>query len=55
MPIRDIYLTIGEQLEGGQWVVNVQLNYFIRFIWLSAAMMAFSGLLIISNIIRRKS
>lgn len=55
MPIRDIYLTIGEQLEGGQWVVNVQLNYFIRFIWLSAAMMAFSGLLIIRNIIRRKS
>ena len=55
MPMRDIYLTIGEQLEGGQWVVNVQLNYFIRFIWLSAAMMAFSGLLIISNIIRRKS
>lgn len=55
MPIRDIYLTIGEQLEGGQWVVNVQLNYFIRFIWLSAAMMAFSGLLIISNIIRRKA
>ena len=30
MPMRDIYLTIGEQLEGGQWVVNVQLNYFIR-------------------------
>lgn len=55
MPMRDIYLTIGEQLEGGQWVVNVQLNYFIRFIWLSAAMMAFSGLLIISNIIRRKA
>ena len=55
MPIKDIYLTIGEQLEGGQWVVNVQLNYFIRFIWLSAAMMAFSGLLIISNIIRIKS
>ncbi|MDC3301762.1 heme lyase CcmF/NrfE family subunit [Gammaproteobacteria bacterium] len=55
MPFRDIYLTIGEQLDNGQWVVNVQLNYFIRFIWLSAAMMALSGLIIIKNIIRRKS
>ena len=55
MPFKDIYLTIGEQLDNGQWVVNVQLNYFIRFIWLSAAMMALSGLIIIKNIIRRKS
>mgnify|MGYP000212110722 FL=1 len=51
MPFKDIYLTIGEQLDNGQWVVNVQLNYFIRFIWLSAAMMALSGLIIIKNII----
>ncbi|MDA8982479.1 heme lyase CcmF/NrfE family subunit [Gammaproteobacteria bacterium] len=55
MPFKDIYLTIGEQLDNGQWVVNVQLNYFIRFIWLSAAMMALSGLIIIKNIIRSKS
>ena len=55
MPFKDIYLTIGEQLDNGQWVVNVQLNYFIRFIWLSAAMMALSGLVIIKNIIRSKS
>jgi len=55
MPFRDIYLTIGEQLDNGQWVVNVQLNYFIRFIWLSAAMMALSGLIIIKNIIRTKA
>ena len=55
MPFRDIYLTIGEQLDNGQWVVNVQLNYFIRFIWLSAAMMALSGLVIIKNIIRAKA
>jgi cytochrome c-type biogenesis protein CcmF len=55
MPFRDIYLTIGEQLDNGQWVVNVQLNYFIRFIWLSAAMMALSGLVIIKNIIRTKA
>ena len=55
MPFKDIYLTIGEQLDNGQWVVNVQLNYFIRFIWLSAAMMALSGLVIIKNIIRAKA
>jgi cytochrome c-type biogenesis protein CcmF len=55
MPLKDIYLTIGEQLDNGQWVINVQLNYFIRFIWLSAAMMALSGLIIIKNIIRRRA
>ena len=55
MPFKDIYLTIGEQLDNGQWVVNVQLNYFIRFIWFSAAMMALSGLVIIKNIIRTKA
>ena len=54
MPLKDIYLTIGEQLDNGKWVINVQLNYFIRFIWLSAAMMALSGLIIIKNIIRRR-
>ena len=37
-PLRDIYLTIGDQLEDGSWIVNIQINYLIRWIWISAVL-----------------
>lgn len=46
-PIRDIYVTIGDQLDDGSWVVNIQLNYLIRWIWFSAILMSFAGILLI--------
>ena len=46
-PIRDIYITIGDQLDDGSWVVNIQLNYLIRWIWFSAILMSFAGILLI--------
>ena len=46
-PIRDIYITIGDQLDDGSWVVNIQLNYLIRWIWFSAILMTFAGILLI--------
>jgi len=46
-PLRDIYITIGDQLDNGNWVVNVQLNYFIRWIWFSACLMAIAGIVLI--------
>ena len=27
--LRDIYMTIGDQLDDGSWVVNIQINYLI--------------------------
>ena len=45
--LRDIYMTIGEQLDDGSWVVNIQINYLIRWIWISAMLMGFAGLLLI--------
>ena len=45
--LRDIYLTIGDQLDDGSWIVNVQINYLIRWIWISAIFMSFSGLMLI--------
>jgi len=51
--LRDIYLTIGDQLDDGSWIVNVQINYLIRWIWISAIFMSFSGLMLIFS--RRKS
>ena len=29
-PLKDIYMTIGDQLDDGSWVVNIQINYLIR-------------------------
>jgi cytochrome c-type biogenesis protein CcmF len=53
-PIKDIYVTLGDQLDDGSWIVNIQLNYFIRYIWASMIMMALASLFIISNT-RRQS
>ena len=38
-PFRDVYITIGEQQTSGNWIVNVQSNYFTRWIWISAVIM----------------
>ena len=46
-PLRDIYLTIGDQLDDGSWIVNIQINYLIRWIWISAILMSFAGLMLI--------
>ena len=53
-PIRDIYLTIGDQLEDGSWIVNIQINYLIRWIWISAVFMSFAGLMLIFSKQRQK-
>ena len=47
MPLKDIYMTIGDQLDDGSWIVNIQINYLIRFIWFSAALMAFAGIMLV--------
>ncbi len=45
--LRDIYITIGDQLDDGSWVVNVQINYLIRWIWFSALLMGFAGIVLV--------
>ncbi len=47
--IKDIYITLGDQLEDGSWIINIQLNYFIRYIWASMIMMALASLFILNN------
>ena len=46
-PIKDIYITIGEQQSNGKWIVNVQENYFVRLIWISAIIMSLGAILVI--------
>ena len=46
-PIKDTYITIGEQQSNGKWIVNVQENYFVRLIWISAIIMSFGAVLVV--------
>ena len=40
---RDIYLSLGEPLEGGAWAVRIQVKPFVRWIWLGGLLMALGG------------
>ena len=46
-PLKDIYITIGEQQSNGKWIVNIQENYFVRLIWFSAIIMSLGTILVI--------
>ena len=43
-PTKDIYMTLGDQLDNGYWVVNIQYNYLIRLIWIAAGIMCLGAL-----------
>lgn len=40
---RDIYVAMGEALEGDAWAMRVHYKPFVRFIWLGALIMVFGG------------
>ena len=43
--LRDVYLSLGEPMENGDWAVRVQIKPFVRWIWLGGLMMALGGVL----------
>jgi cytochrome c-type biogenesis protein CcmF len=43
--LRDLYVSMGEQLPGGDWVVRVQIKPFIAWIWLGCLVMMLGGFL----------
>ncbi len=45
----DLYVAMGEPLEGGAWAIRVQYKPFVRWIWLGGLMMAFAGFLSASD------
>jgi cytochrome c-type biogenesis protein CcmF len=45
--LKDTYLTIGDQLDDGSWTFSLQINYFIKWIWLSSALMVIGILMTI--------
>ena len=42
---RDLYVSLGDPLEGGAWLVKVQVKPFIDWIWGGCLLMALGGLL----------
>ena len=42
---RDLYVSLGEQVEGGAWIVRVYVKPFIDWIWGGCLVMALGGLL----------
>ena len=46
---RDLFVALGDPLGDGAWSLRVQVKPLIRFIWLGALIMAFGGLLAITD------
>jgi cytochrome c-type biogenesis protein CcmF len=46
---RDLYVSLGEAVDGGAWIVRVYVKPFINWIWGGCLLMALGGLLAISD------
>jgi cytochrome c-type biogenesis protein CcmF len=46
---RDLYVSLGEPVEGGAWIVRVYVKPFVNWIWGGCALMALGGALAISD------
>ncbi|MFT3760041.1 heme lyase CcmF/NrfE family subunit [Thauera sp.] len=42
-PFRDVYVSLGEQIDDGTWIVSLYYKPFISWIWLGCIMMALGG------------
>ena len=46
---RDIYVALGEPLQGGAWAVRIYIKPFVRWIWLGGLFMMFGGFVAASD------
>ncbi|MCD0501408.1 heme lyase CcmF/NrfE family subunit [Bordetella petrii] len=46
---RDLFVALGEPLEGGAWALRVHIKPFVRWIWLGALLMALGAFLAASD------
>ena len=46
---RDLYVSLGEQVQGGAWIVRVYVKPFIDWIWFGCLFMALGGLLAVTD------
>jgi cytochrome c-type biogenesis protein CcmF len=47
--MRDLYVSLGEPLDGGAWAVRVYYKPFVDWIWGGCVLMALGGLIAISD------
>jgi cytochrome c-type biogenesis protein CcmF len=45
----DLYVSLGEEVEGGAWIVRVYVKPFIMWVWAGCLMMAFGGFLAVTD------
>ena len=48
-PFGDLYVSLGEPVDGGAWSVRVYYKPFVTWIWGGCLLMAFGGLLALSD------
>ncbi|HEC17516.1 MAG TPA: heme lyase CcmF/NrfE family subunit [Sedimenticola sp.] len=46
---RDLYVSLGEDLGGGDWSMRLYYKPFVRWIWLGGLFMAFGGILAVTD------
>ncbi len=46
---RDVYLSMGEPLDGGAWAIRLQIKPFVNWIWIGCLLMATGGLIAIAD------
>jgi cytochrome c-type biogenesis protein CcmF len=46
---KDLYVSLGEPLENGAWSVRIYIKPFVQWIWAGCIIMAFGGLLALSD------
>jgi len=47
--LRDVYISLGEELDGGDWAVRLQVKPFVRWIWLGGLLMALGGVIAVTD------
>jgi cytochrome c-type biogenesis protein CcmF len=45
----DLYVSLGEEVEGGAWIIRVYVKPFIDWIWGGCLLMAFGGFLAVTD------
>ncbi|AVR87217.1 heme lyase CcmF/NrfE family subunit [Thauera aromatica] len=48
-PFRDVYVSLGEQLEDGAWIVSLYYKPFISWVWLGCLLMGLGGLFAVAD------
>ena len=52
---RDLYVALGEPLEGGAWAVRMHYKPYVRWLWLGGMLMGLGGLLTVADKRYRKN